>query len=198
MEQHAVKNWKKTRTEPGPDLTIFKTRFDWLINPRNGKELKAVVLEAADWVNVIALTPEQRLIVVSQYRFGIGNISLEIPAGLVDPGETPRQAAARELEEETGYLAREWRPLGWCYGNPAFLNNRAFTFLALDVKKVHEQQLEDCEHIVVEEITLAEVKEAIDEERMRNAMTLLALSKVFDMREIFGAAPGAPLSLPPD
>jgi 8-oxo-dGTP pyrophosphatase MutT (NUDIX family) len=182
ISKNGGRSWKRIRSEPGPDLVIFKARFDWIVNPRNGKTFKAVVLEARDWVNVVALTPEKRLVVVTQYRFGIREISLEIPAGLVDPGETPLQAAMRELDEETGYTAREWKSLGWSYGNPAFLNNRAHTFLALDVRKTREPRPEDGEDMITGEITLDEVKQAIGGERMRNPMTLLALSRAFDLR----------------
>jgi ADP-ribose pyrophosphatase len=174
--------WKTHRTEPGPGLRIFNSRFDWVENPRNGKILQALVLEAQDWVNVVALTETRRIVAVSQFRFGVRRLSLEIPAGLVDPGETPLQAARRELEEETGYSAREWKSTGWSYANPAFLDNRAHCFLALDARRTCEPHAEEGEDLECVELTLDEVREAIRTERMRNAMTLLGLSKVFDMR----------------
>jgi ADP-ribose pyrophosphatase len=174
--------WKVIRSEPGPDLRIFQSRFDWIENPRNNKVLQAVILQARDWVNVVALTPEEKIVAVSQFRFGIRRQSLEIPAGLVDPGETPLEAARRELAEETGYAAGEWKSLGWSYANPAFLNNRAHHFLALNARPTQPPQLEDGEDIVCAELTLDEVRRAIQSETMRNAMTLLGLSKVFDMR----------------
>jgi 8-oxo-dGTP pyrophosphatase MutT (NUDIX family) len=175
--------WTTLDSEPGPDLRIFQSRFDRVENPRNGNTFQALVLEAREWVNVVAVTAERRIVAVNQYRFGIGGLSLEIPAGIVDPGETPLQAAERELEEETGYAAREWKSLGWSYANPAFLTNRAHHFLALDVRRTCDPHNEDSEDIECVELTLDEVREAIRGERMRNAMTLLALSKVFDMRE---------------
>jgi ADP-ribose pyrophosphatase len=182
MSEIPQSNWKLVRTEPGPDLVIFKSRFDWVVNPRNGTTLKAIVLETRDWVNVVARTADDKLVVVSQYRFGNGRMSLEVPAGLVDPGETPLQAAQRELKEETGYVAREWQPLGWSYANPAFLNNRAHTFLAGGLERIGDPSPEESEDLAVAELTLAEIRQAIREERMRNTMTLLALSRVFDMR----------------
>lgn len=180
MEKDRV--WKVTRSEPGPELSIFTTRYDWVENPRNKKILQALILEAPEWVNVVALTPEKRILAVSQFRFGVRRQSLEIPAGLVDPGETPLRAAMRELDEETGYAAREWKSLGWSFANPAFLNNRAHHFLALGAQKAHPPHLEDGEDIDCFELRLDEILSAIQTERMRNAMSLLALSKVFDMR----------------
>jgi ADP-ribose pyrophosphatase len=177
------REWPTIRTERGPDLRIFRTRYDWVKNPRNGKTLQALILEASDWVNVVALTANGRIVAVRQYRFGAGKLSVEIPAGLVDPGETPLQAARRELQEETGYAAEEWIPMGWSYANPAFLNNRAHHFLARGARRTGDPHPEDGEDLECDELTIDQARQAIREGRMRNAMTLLALSKVFDMRE---------------
>ncbi|MBN2084868.1 MAG: NUDIX hydrolase [Anaerolineales bacterium] len=175
--------WRVIRSEPGPDLRIFKSRYDWIENPRNQKVLQALILEAGDWVNVVALTPDGKIVAVRQFRFGVQRQSLEIPAGLVDPGETPLEAARRELAEETGYTAREWKSLGWSYANPAFLDNRAHYFLATHVRRTQEPQLDAGEDIICTELTMDEARRAIQTGTMRNTMTLLALSKVFDMRE---------------
>ncbi len=134
-DSNPLKSWKHIKTEPGPDLTLFRTRFDWLENPRNGHTVKATVLEAPDWVNVVALTPEGRLVLVQQYRFGSGEITLEIPAGIVEPGEDSREAAARELLEETGFSSGDWVYLGWVAPNPAYINNRCHHWLARDAHK---------------------------------------------------------------
>jgi ADP-ribose pyrophosphatase len=175
--------WELLRSERGPEYRIFKIRVDDIRNPRNGKILPAVILEAPDWVDVVAMTPETRIVAVKQYRFGIQKMSLEVPAGLVDPGETPLQAAQRELAEETGYTAREWRPLGWSYAGPAFLTNRAHHFLALDARKTGSPHPEEGEDLECRELTLEAIRKAIRDEEMRNVMTLAALSKVFDLRE---------------
>ena len=77
--------WTKLGSEPGPDLLVARARFDLLLNPRTGRELRRLVLDTRDWVNVVALTPERRLIVVRQYRFGTERVTTEIPGGVVDP-----------------------------------------------------------------------------------------------------------------
>jgi ADP-ribose pyrophosphatase len=182
-EDKRDRSWIIVRSEPGPELILFKTHFDFLENPRNQKVMRAVVLEARDWVNVIALTPRKKIVAVSQFRFGIRRLSLEIPAGLVDPGETPLQAARRELEEETGYTAREWKPLGWSYPNPAFMTNREHSFLALGAERTGSPHPEDGEDLETSELTLEEIRWARQTDRMRNSNTLLALARVFDLRE---------------
>ena len=119
---------------------------------------------------------------VRQYRFGVGQTTVEIPAGLVEPGETPEQAARRELEEETGCTAAEWKSLGSVQANPAFLNNQCHLWLALNAVRTHAMRLDEHEDIQVGELSLAQIRQEIDAGRMRNAMALLCLSRVFDLR----------------
>lgn len=100
--------WQKVRSERGPDLGILNVRFDWLKHPTEDRTLKRLVLESVDWINVVALTEDGRSVMVEQYRFGTGSCTLETPGGMVDAGETPLQAAQRELKEETGYSGGRW------------------------------------------------------------------------------------------
>ena len=177
-------SWETLHSERGPDLVLFQARYDWVRNPRNGTSLKAVVLETNDWVNVVALTPEQNIVTVTQYRFGVRRATVEIPAGIINAGETPEQAAVRELQEETGYTAERWKYLGWAEANPAFLNNLCHQWLALDVVKTSPVKLDEGEEISVAELSLAEVRYEIERGRMRNSLTLLALARVFDLRKV--------------
>src|ERR1700733_4225730 len=119
--------WKKASTKQLGDFPIFKLRSDPFISPRTQKEHDFFVLESVDWVNIIALTPQQELVMVEQYRFGSNTVELEIPGGMMDPGETdPVATAVRELREETGYEGERARLLGCCHANPATLNNLCF------------------------------------------------------------------------
>lgn len=170
--------WKVLRTEEGPELPIFNVRFDWLENPRNGASLKAVVLDVPDWVTVAALTPENGLVVVRQYRFGVGRFTTELPAGLVHAGEPHLEAARRELEEETGYTSSEWEYLGWVEPNPAFQNNHLHQWLARDARPTRPRRLDEGEDIEVEVLFPAEIRREIEEGRLRNSLALLSLTRI--------------------
>jgi ADP-ribose pyrophosphatase len=190
MKTSDDQSWEITGSEPGPDLILFQARYDWVKNPRNQKTFKAVILESPDWVNVVAITPEKKIVVVKQFRFGVSKTTVEIPAGLIEQGETPEQAARRELEEETGYTSTNWQYLGWFDANVAFLNNVCHFLLALDVVKTHPVHLDEGEEIVTDELSLDELYETIEQGQMRNAVSVLGLSRVFDLRPSKSVVPG--------
>ena len=124
--------WRRERSEQVADCRVFKVRRDLSADPRGGRVHDFYVIEAPDWINVIPLTESGEVVFIELYRHGSREISLEIPGGMVDPGEEPRQTAARELLEETGYEAREVAPLGRTRPNPAIQDNWIHTFLARD------------------------------------------------------------------
>lgn len=176
-----MKKWKKLRSEKGENLRIAKVRFDTWKNPRNGVELKATVLETPDWVNIVALTPEGKILVVKQFRLGTEAVTTETPAGVMEKGEDPQVAAIRELAEETGYTTDNWTYLGWVEPNPAYQDNHCHQFLAKNVVRTQEVNQDDGEDVEFCEMTLEEVKEEIKVGRTRNSLSLLTLSRVFEI-----------------
>jgi 8-oxo-dGTP pyrophosphatase MutT (NUDIX family) len=139
-----------------------------------GEEREALVLAAPDWVNVIPLLPDGRVVMVRQWRFGIAEPTLESPGGVVDPGETAVLAAARELVEETGYRAATLRPLGEVTPNPAILANRCATFLATDLERIGSPQEGIDEELTVELVPLEEVPRRVRAGAIHHALVVAA------------------------
>lgn len=174
--------WPHHGSVRGPDLRLFQVRHDHLTNPRTGVQLERLVLETPDWVNVVALTAEGRVVLVRQYRFGIGRITTEIPGGVIDRGESHRAAAERELREETGYTSANWHYLGAVEANPAFQTNHCHHWLARDAERTHEPEPDSGEDIVVHDASLDEVRAAIDRGEIAHALVISALARVMDLR----------------
>lgn len=134
-----------------------------------------MIIDADEWANVVALTPDDKVILVRQWRFGSQAEGLEIPGGVVDKGETPEKAAVRELEEETGYRAQRIEPLGWLWPNPAHFTNKMHTFVARGCERVHDGTPDGGEDLVIELVPRSEVPGLIRRGEMRHALHVAAL-----------------------
>ena len=133
------------------------------------------VLEYSNWVNAVAITEDNMVLMVKQYRHAAGIISLEIPGGVIDGDESPVEGLRRELLEETGYQFDDFELLCTVYGNPSTANNQTFTYLAKGGKKVQEQALDEHEELIVEEYTIPEVKQLLLENKIAQAMQCAGL-----------------------
>ncbi len=129
------KRWQRLRSEPHATTRIFDVTRAVYQHPDRAKEQDFFVINAPDWVNVIALTPEQQLVLVRQFRYGIDDFSLEIPGGVIDAGEDCVAAGLRELREETGYIGERARLLGSVHPNPAMQSNRCHLVLVENVRR---------------------------------------------------------------
>jgi len=145
----SLKHWKILESKYLYKRNGMAVRVDQC-ETHNGDVFEPYVVESNNWVNVIALTKKREVILVRQYRHGVGEVLLEIPAGIMDEDdENPEQAAQRELLEETGYTGERFIEVGKVYPNPATHNNLTYSFLALDVEKVEQQKLDETEEIEV-------------------------------------------------
>jgi ADP-ribose pyrophosphatase len=133
------------------------------------------VLEYPDWANAVALTKDNKVIMVRQYRHGGDIISLEVPGGVVDPGENPIDGVKRELQEETGYSFENCELIATLYPNPATSTNRTFTYLLTGGVKTQEQHLDEHEILNVEEYTIEEAKQLLVDNKIDQALHASAL-----------------------
>jgi len=135
------------------------------------------VLNAPEWINVIAITKAGNIVLAEQYRAGIHQVTLEIPGGMTDKGETPLEAARRELLEETGYSSDSWTFLGKASSNPAILNNFTHLYLAEQCKKTDDQHTDGSEDIGVHEIPLDDFFKLVSEGIVHHSIVLAAVAQ---------------------
>jgi 8-oxo-dGTP pyrophosphatase MutT (NUDIX family) len=181
-------DWERRYDDEVLDFKIFKIRRHTAVSPRTGVAGRYVTLEAPDWVNVVAITPEKQLIMVWQYRHGVDRYTLEIPAGMVEPGEDPLAAMRRELAEETGFVSQHWTKLGSVHPNPAYQANVCHHFLALDCTKAGEQQQDAGEDIDVRLVPLEGVAGLIADGTLNHALEIAAF-----FRYVAAGQPGGKL-----
>jgi ADP-ribose pyrophosphatase len=171
-----VHEWKTKKQKQISDHHIFKVRQDTSLRPWDQEPQNFVVLECPSWANMIPITPQNQIVFVRQFRHGIKEISLEIPGGVVDSQDRePESAARRELEEETGYCAREWIALGKCRPNSAFQNNFCYHYLALGAElQAHTKAPDENEELEVVLMSFKEVSQAIESGEINHALVLSA------------------------
>ena len=166
--------WITLATEVLGTYPIFELSRSRLRSPMSGREHRFLRLDCPDWVNIIAVTDDGRMVLVEQYRHGTDEMTLEIPGGAVDPGENPVTSAARELEEETGYRASELIEIGCVDPNPAFISNRCWTFLAIGCRDDGTMNLDPSEEITVELTPLEDFGSLIDRGTITHSLVIAA------------------------
>ena len=175
--------WKILSSEYLFNDLWFKVRKDICESP-SGKIINPYyVYEFPEWATAFALTEDNKVIMVRQYRHALGEVCIELPGGCVDETDKDLQAAiARELLEETGYSFSSFESLGKISANPSTNTNWMHMFLARGGKKVDEQKLDHNEEIIVELIPIEELKKLVRENKIVQSMhitcILYALEKI--------------------
>lgn len=170
---------------PGPRRVLAQTRIftledqTWTCPTDASRSGRFAVINSPDWVNVFALTRDDQLVLIEQFRFGVGTMSIEIPGGIVDEGEEPAWTAARELLEETGFAGSDPIPLGSISANAAILNNRVHTYVVTQAERVDGQNLDQNEQIRVMLAPVAEARRMVIDGRIHHSIVVAAFT-LFD------------------
>lgn len=142
---------------------------------RSGRQKEFLLFDFPDWVNVVAVTPDKKIVAIRQFRYGSKRLELEIPGGMIDPGEDPITAGCRELLEETGYAGRDPEIIGKVCPNPAIQSNFCYTVLVKDVVLEGPPSQDDMEDIECFLLSAGEVKSLVDGGEINHGLVLNAL-----------------------
>lgn len=174
-----IKEWRLTGSRVDGEYRVFRIKSETAISPRTEREGTFYTIETNDWVNVVPITEDGKIVMIRQYRHGSKRITLEIPGGLVDEND-PRDAAIRELLEETGYAGDHVELLGAVNPNPAIFGNACHTYLIRNVSKTSEIRLDADEDIDVVLIPIGSLPDLIRSGEIDHALVVVAFHFYFN------------------
>ncbi|MHA7836474.1 MAG: NUDIX hydrolase [bacterium] len=175
MSRSHPRPWRVLAEDHLQHCKVFDVSRVTMASPETGSAHPFYRIDSPAWVNVVALTPGDDLVMVRQFRQGARAVTLEIPGGMVDPGESPEEAGARELLEETGYRADRLESLGSINPNPALFANRCHMQVALGCEPVAAIRNGPTEETVVELLPLRELGQAVRAGAIDHALVVAAL-----------------------
>ena len=180
---HHLSMWERLADAAVDHFRVFRVRRTRYRHPRDRREGEFVIIEANDWVNVIALTDDGQMLMVRQFRFGIHDFTLEIPGGVIETGEDPVAAGVRELREETGYAGRSARLLAQVRPNPAIQANICHIVLVEGCVRVGETQFDANEEIELSVLPVDEVLARAERGEIKHSLVVDALFYLRAWRE---------------
>jgi ADP-ribose pyrophosphatase len=171
-----IKPWQKKSSKYLGDFHVFRVRADEKVSPRTNQSHQMFVLESADWVNVIPITSDGKMVLVEQYRHGSETIELEVPGGVMDKTDkSPVETGCRELREETGYEGQNARIIGKVFPNPAIMMNSCYTVLVENCRCVCDVSFDSGEDLITRLVDPAEVPKLVAEGKIRHSIVIAAL-----------------------
>lgn len=161
-------------SEKAAECRVFDVRRNICVDAETEEsEHTFYVIESSDWCNIIPITKNGEVVLIEQFRQGVEQVTLEIPGGMIDEGETPQEAAVRELLEETGFAPTgEVISLGKAFPNPAIHNNTVHFFAALDCEEKQAQSFDATEECIVKLVPLSEINNLIETEQITHSLVL--------------------------
>jgi 8-oxo-dGTP pyrophosphatase MutT (NUDIX family) len=176
MTTGKVKPWEQVSTKKVGDFRVFTIRSDLKVSPRTGQEHDFYVIESVNWVNVLALTREGKLVMIEQYRHGSNTVELEIPGGMMDADDSsPLEAGLRELREETGYEGSRAEVIGQIFANPAIMSNICYTVLVQDCELKHAIELDGGEDLATLLVEPKDIPDLMRSGRIGHSLVAVAL-----------------------
>ena len=171
-----IKPWPRLQSKAVGDFRIFQIRSDRKQSPRTGQAHDFYVIDCVNWVNVIALTPDDQLVMIEQYRHGSNTVELEIPGGMIDGAdESPTRAGLRELREETGYEGEAPVIIGEIFPNPAIMSNTCYTLLVQNCHLQHATEFDHGEDLITRLVSVNDIPCLVSSGRIRHSLVVVAL-----------------------
>lgn len=156
------------------NCSVFTIRCDNYFITKTNNTHNFFIIEPNDWANIVAITSNEEVILVKQYRYGTEKFTLEIPGGMIDKGETPEIAAKRELLEETGYLAKNLQLIGVADPNPAIQSNKCYMFLATELEFTGSTYLDNTEEVDIITVALNKIPDMIEKGEIAHSLVITA------------------------
>ena len=176
--------WKRKSSRRLADCRVFTLSESVSLCPRTRDEHQFYFIDSADWVNIVPVTSDQEVVFVRQFRHGSEKITLEIPGGMVDPGEDPQVAAVRECLEESGYKVGSIEPLGVLNPNPAIFPNRLHTYVAKDCSPVAEIANTSTEHTELVLVPMTDLPDMLQRGEIDHALVAATLWRLLYQEKI--------------
>ena len=170
-----MREWKKLGESDVFEGKIFKYRSIESESPDGSMKGNFDVLDFLDWVNIVAITNNDEMLFVEQFRQGSQSMTLEIPGGAIDRGEDPKEAAKRELLEETGFAGDNVIELGCVHPNPAIMGNRCWTYLITECDWIQDKNLDALEDIEIKKVPMEEVNDLVMNGEITHSLVIAAL-----------------------